>query len=230
MEPHPIADTFPEMSDADLASLAEDIKAKGLVDPIITFEGKILDGRHRFKACRAAGVAPVFQPFEGEDPVAFVVSKNLHRRHLTTSQRGAIANEMAQLSHGERPQLPIDQCGSQAAAAALMKVSKRTVGRARQVQREAPELLEPIKAGAMTINAALDMIKAHPPGEPITAEIADQCSFLRNLPPLKVPSHVQPIVDALAALTKREDRRVIRCWIKLNWPLPVQGGGAPGEL
>src|SRR5690348_7335436 len=56
MECHPLADIFPMMPDADFALLVEDIKANGLYDPIITFEGQILDGRHRFKACRAAGV------------------------------------------------------------------------------------------------------------------------------------------------------------------------------
>jgi hypothetical protein len=49
----------------------------------------------RFKACLAAQVDPVFKPFEGENPVAYVVSKNLHRRHLTASQRTLIAKQMA---------------------------------------------------------------------------------------------------------------------------------------
>jgi hypothetical protein len=69
MECHPLADLFPMMPDADLALLAEDIKANGLFDPIVTFEGQILDGRNRPKACQMAGVDPVFKAFEGDDPV-----------------------------------------------------------------------------------------------------------------------------------------------------------------
>jgi hypothetical protein len=164
MVPHPIADLFPTMSDGDLTELAEDIKRNGLLDPIITFEDKILDGRHRFKACRVAGVDPVFQPFEGEDPVAYVVSKNLHRRHLTASQRAVIANEMARLPLGANQHSSIDEPSiGQAQAAELLRIGKATVERARRVEREAPELVEPIRRGEMTINAAVKKIKEKTP-------------------------------------------------------------------
>jgi hypothetical protein len=82
------------MPDADFAFLVEDIKANGLLTPIVTFEDKVLDGRNRLKACQLAGVDPVFKPFEGDDPVTFVISANLHRRHLTTPQRKQVAAEI----------------------------------------------------------------------------------------------------------------------------------------
>lgn len=78
-------------SSAEWRGLVEDIKANGLNHPIILFEGKILDGRNREKACRAAGVEPRYVEFERaekktSDPLTFVVSENLHRRHLTATQ------------------------------------------------------------------------------------------------------------------------------------------------
>lgn len=90
---HPLALLIPPMSAEDLARLTDDIAAHGLVEPIVLHEGQILDGRHRYHACQQAGVEPHFTVFDGDDPVAFVLSKNLHRRHLTSAQKAAIAVE-----------------------------------------------------------------------------------------------------------------------------------------
>lgn len=49
-------------------------------------EGKILDGRHRYRACLETGVAPAFREYDGSDPVAYVTAENAARRHLTESQ------------------------------------------------------------------------------------------------------------------------------------------------
>jgi ParB-like chromosome segregation protein Spo0J len=88
---HPLADIFPLMEGAEFDELVEDIKANGLRDPIVLFEGKILDGRNRYRACLKAGVDPypechVFN-YPGDDPTSFVISKNIHRRHLTAEQK-----------------------------------------------------------------------------------------------------------------------------------------------
>lgn len=88
---HPLADMFPMLGDAELSELAEDIRANGQHEPIWLYEGKILDGRNRYCACAAAGVAPTFRTYEGDQPVAFVISLNLHRRHLTYDQRVGLA-------------------------------------------------------------------------------------------------------------------------------------------
>ncbi|MCX6917169.1 MAG: ParB N-terminal domain-containing protein, partial [Verrucomicrobia bacterium] len=60
MKTHPLADLFPPMTADEMASLVEDIKAHGLAQPIVTHEGAILDGRHRYQACLQAGVEPQF--------------------------------------------------------------------------------------------------------------------------------------------------------------------------
>lgn len=72
-------------------ALRENIRANGLRDhELITYEGKLLDGRHRYRAFRDLGIEPIFQTFAGtaDEALAFVVSRNLHRRHLDESRGG----------------------------------------------------------------------------------------------------------------------------------------------
>ena len=71
-----------------------DILENGQREPIWIYDGKIIDGRNRYRACRDAGIEPALRTWNGEGSlVQFVVSLNLHRRHLTSSQRAAIAAE-----------------------------------------------------------------------------------------------------------------------------------------
>jgi hypothetical protein len=91
---HPVADLFPMMTDEELADLAADIKAKGLIHPIVVDkEGVLIDGRNRAKACEIAGIEPTVTVFEGDDPRAFILSMNLKRRHMSAGQQ-AMAHAM----------------------------------------------------------------------------------------------------------------------------------------
>ena len=75
---HPLANIFPMLDDNELKALAEDIKAKGLTEPITLYEGKVLDGRNRYRACDLAEVElrqDHFTQYEGDDALGFVVSK-----------------------------------------------------------------------------------------------------------------------------------------------------------
>ena len=87
MKPHEYSKILPPLSEDEINALASDIKANGLQESIVTLNGEILDGRNRFKACKIAGVKPRFEEFKGSDPLTFVISSNIHRRHLTTSQK-----------------------------------------------------------------------------------------------------------------------------------------------
>lgn len=86
------------MTPAEFASLTESIRADGQLEEIVLLEGQILDGRHRYAACVNVGVAPVTRDFDpdvdGISPAAYVLKKNLWRRHLSTSQRAAVAEEI----------------------------------------------------------------------------------------------------------------------------------------
>jgi len=93
MQFHEVANIFPLMGDAELEVLAEDIAKNGLIDSIWTYQGKIIDGRNRYRACELANVEPRYQEWGGgtyNELVTFVVSLNLHRRHLTSSQRAVV--------------------------------------------------------------------------------------------------------------------------------------------
>lgn len=161
MEYHELANLFPMISGAEADELSADIAANGLREPIVTFEGKILDGRNRFEACRKAGVQPVFTEYHGDDPLAFVVSLNLKRRHLSESQRGMVAAKIATLTHGgdrrsdQAANLPVV---TQAQAAEMLNVSERTVRAANKVEQyAAPELIQAVDSGAVSVSAAADV-------------------------------------------------------------------------
>jgi len=172
---HPLADLFPLMEGEEFDALVSDIKANGLRKPIMLYEGKILDGRNRYRACLAAGLdvaLHVAQWRKGSPrhsnggPLGYVLSENLRRRHLTTDQRAAIAAELATMKLGDNQHTtkaaltegPPPVCGpstvgapamSTAQSAKAMNVSTRTTERAKQRMREDPEAHELAKAGKL---------------------------------------------------------------------------------
>ena len=91
LEPHPIALLFPGLNAEELGLLAEDIAQNGQRHPIVLYQGKILDGVNRYRACRLRGIDPRVTQFdESTTPEQYVVSANLVRRHLTSGQRATL--------------------------------------------------------------------------------------------------------------------------------------------
>ncbi len=86
---HPVAKLFPKMAEDEYQALKSDIEENGLKEPILLFEGMILDGRHRHRACLELEIEPQRADFEGSETEAFqrVTSSNLMRRHLSKSQK-----------------------------------------------------------------------------------------------------------------------------------------------
>ena len=151
---HPVADLFPLMEGEQFDALVHDIRANGLREPIVEIEGLILDGRNRKRACDQAGVAPRFVTFQGSDPVAFVLSANLHRRHLNESQRAMIAARLATMDRGRPENASIDAI-TQPDAAKLLNVSRSTVQRAAIVRdKAAPHLAARVERGDMHVSLA----------------------------------------------------------------------------
>jgi ParB-like chromosome segregation protein Spo0J len=115
---------FPPISEDDFNKLVADIKANGLHQHIVRYQGKILDGNNRYRACSLAGIEPTFADFTGIDADAqrYVISANIHRRHLSPDQRREIIATMLRAD----PTKSNRQIGEQA------KASHVTVGAVRE--------------------------------------------------------------------------------------------------
>lgn len=162
---HPAANLFPMMSAREFEDLKEDIRANGLREPIWTHEGAILDGRNRYNAClrleeEGEPIEPEFREWDGEGSVvAFVVSLNLHRRHLNESQRAWIAADLATMKSGTRTDLASIEARSQAEAAELLNTSRSNLQRAAKVKRSGdPELAAAVQQGSISVSAAVNAI------------------------------------------------------------------------
>jgi ParB-like chromosome segregation protein Spo0J len=164
MKAHPYADILPLLEGEAFAALVTDIKANGLMEPITVHDGRILDGRNRWNACKAAGVEPRFLEFDGDDPLAFVLSLNLHRRHLSESQRGMVAARIETTKHGERADRARDanlHVLSRADAAKRLNVSSRTVASAAAVRDHAsPELIKAVEQDKIAVSVAAELATA----------------------------------------------------------------------
>lgn len=172
---HPLAAIFPMMAEAELQELASDIAGRGLEQPIVRDrDGRILDGRNRFLACEIAHVAPVFETYEGDDALGYVISLNLKRRHLSESQRAMVAAKIANLTRGgdrksddQTANLRFDPLPpppvTQRAAADMLNVSERAVSDAKRVQRDGiPELAEAVERDEIAVSRAAEIAKAPP--------------------------------------------------------------------
>ena len=104
IEYHPCSEIFPMMREHEFNFLKENILQEGLLEPIVLYQDKILDGRNRYRACLDTGVEPEFISYEGNNPLSYSISLNLHRRHLTSGQRAILAVEIMGMFEEEAKQ------------------------------------------------------------------------------------------------------------------------------
>lgn len=155
---HPLAEIFPLMAGREFDELTAHIREQGLLEPIKLYEGKILDGRNRYRACLQIGIEPHIEEYAGNDPVGYVVGLNLARRHLSESQRAMVAAKLANMKRGRPSEKAPIGALNDAQAAELLNVSERTVERAKTVQRDAAsELADAVERGKVTVSAAADI-------------------------------------------------------------------------
>jgi hypothetical protein len=163
LEFHPLANIFPLMTDEEVNDLGEDMLDHGQREPIALFEGMILDGRNRYRACMLKGIEPRFVEQRPADPVAFVVSVNLKRRHLDDTQRAMVAAKLATLKRGDNQHSP-NGGTSQTKAAELLNVNKRRVERSRElIERGVPDLVDAVDRREVKVTAAVEFAKENPP-------------------------------------------------------------------
>jgi ParB-like chromosome segregation protein Spo0J len=186
---HPATALFPMMNDAELKELAESIKLNGLLQPVVlNFDESILiDGRNRLRACEMAGADTgedylVTETWGDENTTEeqtlnYIVAANVQRRHLTKGQKAMLAADLepmyaAAMTVGrprkgeEKIEEDLPQFSDRApqardqAAAAVGGVSGRSVGDAKALKEEAPDLAEKVSSRDMTLNAATKERKA----------------------------------------------------------------------
>jgi ParB-like chromosome segregation protein Spo0J len=191
---HPIANIFPLIEGQEFRELAEDVRAHGLRESIVLHDGMILDGRNRFRACQAAQVDARFTVYDGADPVAYVVSLNLRRRHLNESQRAMVAARIANLGEGRPAQnagapllgeTPSIAGVSQTAAGKMLNVSTASVERAATVRDHAtPDLIEKVERGTVASVALTDRGRRDQPAQVTCAQAIGEVALAQP----KVPA------------------------------------------
>lgn len=169
---HPAADLFPMMQGIQWKNFKEDIRQNGFQESVTLYKGQILDGRNRYKAAVELNMLDDLPMCEIDDdfdidPYQWVISRNLHRRHLNESQRAKIAAKLAKLKHGDnqhtrKEDSSIGGC-SIAEAANLMQVSPKSVERAKAVEEHgSPELNEMVERGEVAVSKAAKIAKEVP--------------------------------------------------------------------
>ncbi len=174
MKLHPITELVPPMSAEEYKELVADIKKNGLREPVWTYKGEVIDGRHRVTACRDAGVKVQTRQWKGKREAlpAFVVSLNLKRRNLTASERAAIGVELLdffkkeakerQRAHGgtapgkKAVHTPGKNAGGEAReqAAAAVGVSPRMISDAATLKEEDPVAYQAVRQGKIKVHKA----------------------------------------------------------------------------
>jgi N6-adenosine-specific RNA methylase IME4 len=182
---HPAAELIPVMSEGEQAELTKDIADNGQKEAIDLLEGKILDGRHRYASCVKLGIEPKTRTWSGADAIDYVLSKNLHRRHLNESQRAMIvvkaglmraleakALERKKAAGGDKrlaprgakrsaePERKPTMNGKAAkAAGVIVGVGTRSIERAKMIMAKRPELEPLISTGKITVKQAEKQIR-----------------------------------------------------------------------
>ena len=172
-ELHPLCTLFPRVDGAEFDALVADVKANGLRQPIVLHDGMILDGGNRYRACVEAGVKPSFVKFDGDNLVSFVLSANLHRRHLSTGQQAAIVASAqdwakAQRHGGDRKseQSATLHLDSVAKRAAESGASVRTQKMADKVVKADPALAKRVAHGDVSLPKAVAKVEGKPAKKP----------------------------------------------------------------
>lgn len=192
---HPLANLFPMLSDQELEDLGEDIRANGQLEDVILHRDMILDGRNRYTAATRKGLSVRTSIFEGDDraALAWVISKNLKRRHLTESQRAMVAARIATLKLGANQHTQAAPIGaplldlvgasepkaepaasvSQTEAADMMSVGRRSVQRAATVVEQGiPDLQAAVEQDKVAVSVAEKIARMPEAEQPAALEKA----------------------------------------------------------
>lgn len=196
MKVHPVADLFPMLPEDELDDLAKDIKANGLQHSIVVKDGELIDGRNRLAACQLAGVEPSYEELDSQDPVAYILSANLARRHMSKGQRAmAAAKTVDLINTGTRE------------GARIAGTDPAYVSRAGQVLDADAALADQVLAGIIPLPEAHSTIQQR---RNDTERLAAQREQLRSIAPDlddQVSEEVIQLTEALAEAQLRDQER-----------------------
>ena len=205
IELHPLCTLFPRMLDQEFMTLTADIKENGLRQPITLLDGMILDGGNRYRACLQAGVEPVFVNFAGGNIVSFVLSANLHRRHMTAGQQAAIVASAqdwskAQPHGGDRKTdqavtLPLDTVAKRSAQSGA---SDKTQRQADKVAKANPELAKKVAHGEVSLPEAVAQVE----GRNKPATVSKKKEEPANEPEMTADEEVSILADEVVSLSE----------------------------
>lgn len=191
---HPVADLFPMLPEDELSDLADDIKANGLQQPIVIQDGTLIDGRNRLAACKLAKIEPTFAEVNGVDPVAYILSANLARRHMTKGQKGMTAAFVILNIAGEEGR----------SLASIHGISEQYVSRAKVVAEADSALADQVLAGVIPLNDAYKKIQDR---KKEARRLAEQREQLRSIAPDlddQVSEEVLQLTEALDQARERD--------------------------
>lgn len=188
---HPAAALFPLMEGAAFAELKADIEKHGQREPVVFYRGQLLDGRNRARACGELKIQVSECELDDEiDPIAYVLSANLHRRHLNESQRATVAAKLKKMlepaakdrqrdgqksgGRGKKKNLvanlPPSNGKSRDQAAAMLNVSGKSVDHASTVlDKGSPELIGAVERGEVAVSRAATIAKSTPKKQQLAA-------------------------------------------------------------
>jgi hypothetical protein len=216
------------MTAEEYAELKADIKAYGLREPITLYQGKILDGVHRYRACRELRVKIKTRVWkrDGGQPIHYIISENVKRRHLTTGQRAALAVELRPIVERElaEKEPPRKSGGAKPhrapalkVAAEYVKVHPSAVETYSRVAKEAPDLAKKVRAGILPLYAAHEQYRARQPQPKRKPPTVKQLSE-------RAHTAATTFAKSVAALTKaRGDLTFMELWAIWAAIFEVQG-------
>ena len=150
LKPHTLCSVWPQMTAAEKHDLIEDIKLNSVLEPVVLFDGQILDGFHRYNAALKAGVPCKTRVYDGDDPAGFVISRNAKRRHL------------------RKRELAIAVATCRKWAPPNTHVSKMPAEEAKKV-RTTKQMADEAGVSESTMQAAKRVVKGTEPAEPAPA-------------------------------------------------------------
>lgn len=159
---HPFCMLLPAITPEEYEALKASIQEKGQLEPILRYEGMVLDGRHRYRILEELGIEPVYEEFLGDDKSARdrVLGRMLSRQ-LTKAQRAMIAAKAATALVGRPVKSPPEENiipespMTSGEAAKQMHVSKGHVDRAKSIK--SPLLQDAVRDSVITIGAAIKL-------------------------------------------------------------------------